>query len=89
MRRWAGFFFVVSAVALVTGFVTGDLGHAPPASVAGVDLLVREGGGKSGDGWGSLIAAGASALIGLVLLLLRTRGDQQSNTVKNPVQPKG
>jgi hypothetical protein len=55
----------------------------------GKGLLVREvGAGSDRPGLGSLIAAGASALIGLVLLILRTRGDQQSDAVKNPVQPE-
>ncbi|MFI5732689.1 hypothetical protein ACIA49_21400 [Kribbella sp. NPDC051587] len=58
-------------------------------AVDGKDLLVREVGvGSDRPGLGSLIAAGASAVIGLVLLILRTRGDQQSDAVKNPVQPE-
>ncbi|GAB3940003.1 hypothetical protein GCM10029976_057110 [Kribbella albertanoniae] len=52
-------------------------------AVDGKDLVVREAGLKSGqDAWGSLIAAGASALIGFVLLVLRTRGEQPSDVGK-------
>ena len=86
MRRWAGFFFGLSAVLLAGRLLTGDSGQAADQAGSVVDMLVRK---AESDGWGSLIAAGASALIGLVLLLLRTRGDQQSDAVKNPVQPKG
>ncbi|MFB6719703.1 hypothetical protein ACFCV3_06060 [Kribbella sp. NPDC056345] len=132
MRRWAAFFFVLSGLALVAGWLTyggdGRLDGAPTttATVVGVgeskldldltlpdgqvvrasttdfgavpekgaqlqvqyavdgkDVVVREAGVKSGqDAWGSLIAAGASALIGFVLLILRTRGEQPSDTGK-------
>ncbi|MFK4083687.1 hypothetical protein ACI2LF_06240 [Kribbella sp. NPDC020789] len=143
MRRWAAFFFVLSAVALAASFlirdVSGRLDGAPtttatvvdvthplkgessldleltmpggqvvrasttefgevPAKgaqmqvqyvVDGKDLLVREAGVSStSDAWESLVAAGVSAVIGVVLLLLRARRDQQGNAVKNPVQPE-
>ncbi|WP_405063495.1 hypothetical protein OG474_18120 [Kribbella sp. NBC_01505] len=58
-------------------------------AVDGKDLLVREAGvSAAADARGYLIAGGASALIGLVLVVLRARGDQQGDAVKDAAQPE-
>ncbi|TDD50909.1 hypothetical protein E1263_30600 [Kribbella antibiotica] len=89
MKRWAAFFFALSAVALAAGLLTLTSDHRQEGAPTTVEALTHETPANSGtNGRGYLIAAGTSALIGLALVVLRTRGDQQGNPVKDPIQPE-
>lgn len=86
MRRWAGFFFVLSAVALTAGWFARD-GDQPLEEPTGATATVVSDPGLS-SATGYFVAAGMSAAIGLTLVVLRARGDQQGNAVQNRRQAK-
>lgn len=86
MRRWAGFFFLLSAVALTAGWLTRDVDQPLDETTAVTATVVSDPGVSSATGY--FVAAGMSAAIGLTLVVLRARGDQQGNAVQNRRQAK-